>query len=226
MFLTPEKDFPWELIGGQDEPLFEAFKKSLEDMGLPCPLVVAENRKNSCYAARRHTVPVLRLYAVSSEVYRRFIGDPPRMGLLAEDTAATVRQIWRELCGQYGCDIKACCDNDMYVFLSNIQADVFTRVLREHKQELERFVTERLQMPVKYFFVSSQPACNIIFASKEDYRRAEALFGKAEAGLRETAEVYARQMLKNVPTEKEILKINFWHPDMPGYNGYGLSRED
>lgn len=226
MFLSPEKSFPWEMIGQKEELLFEELKGCLKNMGLPCALILAQTAENSGYAARRHKVPVLYLYAEDSEVYRRFIGIPPRMGLLEEDMAKEVRRLWRQLCEQNACNTEAYYDKDMYIFLNNIQDTVFTRALRDCKQEIQQFLTRCLQMPIDKIYVNSQPSCNIVFASREDYRRSSVLFGKAESGIRKIIYSRAEQLFKSGSLEENVLQIVFWHPDMAEYNGYGLARED
>ncbi len=226
MFLSPEKSFPWEMIGQKEELLFEELKGCLKNIGLPCALILAQTAENSVYAARRHKVPVLYLYAENSEVYRRFIGLPPRMGLLAEDIAKEVRRLWRQLCEQHACNTENYYDKDMYIFLNNIQDTVFTRALRDCKQEIQLFLTQCLQMSVNKIYVNSRPSCNIVFASQEDYRRSSVLFGKAESGIRKIIYNRAEQLFKNDSLEENVLQVVFWHPDMEGYNGYGLARED
>ncbi len=191
-------------------------------------MILAQTAENSSYAACRHKVPVLYLYAQDSMGYSRFIGTPPCMGLLAEDMAKEVRQVWQRLCEQYACNSESCCDENMYIFLESIHQSVFDRALRDCKQEIQLFLTRCLQMPIDKvkIYVNSQPSCNMVFASQEDYRRSSVLFGKVESGIRKIIYSRAEQLLKNISLEENVLQIVFWHPDMAGYNGYGLARED
>lgn len=224
MFLSPEKSFPWNLAGQKDELLFEELKNQLAKKGMPCALINAINREDSSYATRRHKVPVLFLYAKNSEVYRRFIGEPPRMGLIKEDTAKEIRQIWLQLCGKYACNLESCYDENMYIFLNNIQETLCTHALRECKPDIWLFLAQRMHIPVYKVYVSSLPSCNVVFDSQTEYQQSVTLFKEAEGGIRKIVYDHAERILHE--NMEDVLKICFWHPDMPEYNGYGLARED
>lgn len=214
----------------KDEPVFMELNEYLISIGLKAALICVIYRKVSCYASSNKngnghkTVPVLTIFAADSNGYDKFICEPARMGLIRDDVKAEIILRWKDLCAKYGYDIKQLYDNKMYVRLDNAQAFVTTYIIRNLKLKVASLVLGLAHVRPRYVYASSMPSYNIVFDNEADYSKSEKYFDIIKNEIQKMVAVKCRQYLGS--TAENILKINYWHPSLKGYNGYGLARED
>ena len=95
----------------------------------------------------------------------------------------------------------------------------------DKKEDVNRYLIQRLKTGPKKIYAESSPGINIIYES-DDYNRLniDSLKDELKAHIIEMAkESIERSCGQGIECN---LNVKFWHPLMKGYNGYWLARED
>ncbi len=214
-------------INNETEALRACSEEFIADIqreyGLDIHHVEVTLRKNSCIRAETangdsKVVPALNIYFLD-ESFSKVIDDRKQ---LKTDMTDKIRKMWQEATIPYRqyLNKKECCDPHMYIHASDFEQKCFYDFVSGRQKEIVELLNSRLGGRPERVYPALE-GVNIVY-TKADYEALE-IETKAES-LRE--EIYA--MADRYMCEKYQQKINnvsyirFMHPEMPGYNGYGL----
>lgn len=214
-------------INNETEALRACSEEFIADIqreyGLDIHHVEVTLRKNSCIRAETangdsKVVPALNIYFLD-ESFSKVIDDRKQ---LKTDMTDKIRKMWQEATIPYRqyLNKKECCDPHMYIHASDFEQKCFYDFVSGRQKEIVELLNSRLGGRPERVYPALEGV--IIVYTKADYEALE-IETKAES-LRE--EIYA--MADRYMCEKYQQKINnvsyirFMHPEMPGYNGYGL----
>ena len=214
-------------INNETEALRACSEEFIADIqreyGLDIHHVEVTLRKNSCIRAETanrdsKVVPALNIYFLD-ESFSKVIDDRKQ---LKTDMTDKIRKMWQEATIPYKqyLNKKECCDPHMYIHASDFEQKCFYDFVSGRQKEIVELLNSRLGGRPERVYPALE-GVNIVY-TKADYEALE-IETKAES-LRE--EIYA--MADRYMCEKYQQKINnvsyirFMHPEMPGYNGYGL----
>ncbi len=214
-------------INNETEALRACSEEFIADIqreyGLDIHHVEVTLRKNSCIRAETangdsKVVPALNIYFLD-ESFSKVIDDRKQ---LKTDMTDKIRKMWQEATIPYKqyLNKKECCDPHMYIHASDFEQKCFYDFVSGRQKEIVELLNSRLGGRPERVYPALE-GVNIVY-TKADYEALE-IETKAES-LRE--EIYA--MAERYMCEKYQQKINnvsyirFMHPEMPGYNGYGL----
>ena len=214
-------------INNETEALRACSEEFIADIqreyGLDIHHVEVTLRKNSCIRAETangdsKVVPALNIYFLD-ESFSKVIDDRKQ---LKTDMTDKIRKMWQEATIPYRqyLNKKECCDPHMYIHASDFEQKCFYDFVSGRQKEIVELLNSRLGGRPERVYPALEGV--IIVYTKADYEALE-IETKAES-LRE--QIYA--MADRYMCEKYQQKINnvsyirFMHPEMPGYNGYGL----
>ena len=220
---------PFVLTGG-NRPHWESVLcgRVKERTGIEISVAEINPRAVSHYAVMTEAgavcVPFLTLFTFGGS-FSDAIREPEGSGLAKDEVAAAVRDIWRGICGEFTLDAAELYDDRMYIGVQKTETVCFEYFARTQKNAVREYVIRETGREPQSIYASSLPSLTIVF-SHEDYEAAD-IGLKAQAladGIRALAAAFVRD--KSGLELENTLKVAFMHPEMSGYNGYGLSRED
>ena len=202
----------------------ESFVKRVqEECGLSVHHVEAASRKKSSMSVettngRCKQVPVLSVY-FRDESYRKAADD---RGNLTEEMSGQLRKIWQETTIPYGTYLNRqdYCDSRMYIHAVDFEQRCFYDYITNRQNEITALLKARLGVSPEKLYPAHE-GLSIVF-SRSDYE-ARGIGAKAES-LKEEIIALADEYI-SVKYHEQVANasyIRFFHPEMPGYNGYGL----
>lgn len=213
------------------DKLIADFKRNMKDkMGIDLAKVEITRKSESSYIAefKDRRVPYLSLYTLGDS-YEKIIGYPERMGLVSEDARIEIISIWMNSIDPNETRINELYDPYMYVGVERFEMKCYWDYAINMKDEVQRVIVEKLKKAPRSIYSSSTPGLNIVYET-EDYNQLNVNVYKYELSreIRKLAKKYVDEKFgsDDIGEIECILKVNFWHPGMPNYNGYGLARQD
>ena len=182
-------------------------------------------RTDSYFAADNgKRVPCLKIMTKGNS-YERLIGHPERMGLIDDSLREKVLEIYRESLDENDLEYSDYYDSMMYIEVSRYEKICYSDYAYNHKDEVEHYLKILIGKTPKSIYASSVPGLNIVYET-EDYLslKLEDRKDEIQGKIRNMADAFVEG--KYGPGIKMDFKVTFWHPQMPGYNGYGLTRQD
>ncbi len=221
-----------EMLFGTDSSWFEDFKAALAAEGINIIGVTVRPISESHFVTRVDgqlvKIPSMSIYAIGEESARLVTKQCDFSHPVADEHKQQICDIWRRVCLQHGVDTEQYCGVDMHISVVIVEHLLCDHVLRRKEcvAEVERLLARRCIRPVKSIYCSSSPAYNIVFTA-ENYL-ANDIENRKEQLSAEIRSLILPHFIEachgmELPF---MLKINFWHPEMPNYNGYGLARQD
>ena len=198
-------------------------KRVQEECGLLVHHVEAASRKKSCMSVetrngRIKQVPVLSVYFMD-ESYRKAADD---RGSLSDGLSEQLRKIWQETTIPYGLYLnrKDYCDSGMFIRAVYFEQRCFYDYITNRQSEITALLKSRLGVSPEKLYPAHE-GLSIVF-SKSDYIE-HGIEAEAES-LKQEIAAQADRYITGKYHEKigNASYIRFLHPEMPGYNGYGL----
>ena len=229
----PGKDSPVQLNLARER---QQLKDALMDESIPVSDVELTTRRDSYFAVADEdgvhtTVPVLRI-GVSSHIRYMELGLGEITGSWGLDDARTkkVRELWKAQLANWNRyeehpDFGNYYDDRMYILFYDQEVTDIARCVRRQKEELGRRISVMGLTEIEAIYSSSQPGYNVVYASGE-------LYAKAENGgdFERVRQAALNLLAENLPGYQKsidtLLGMQFLHPEMEGFNEYGLARED
>ncbi len=219
------------VLFGSDSEWFEDFKRSLSAEGFDICGVTVRPVSESHFATRVNgelvKIPAMGLYAIGGAAYRLLKVKHGISGVIDESYKEQIYRVWRDCCLRHGADIAEYCGIDMHISVASAEGVVYDNVIRrkECREEVADTVFRLSGVRPGNVYCSSQPSYNIVF-EKEHYFAFD-IENKKELIAAEIRAVVAHYVTSSYSKPlPEPLFVNFWHPQMPTYNGYGLARQD
>lgn len=221
-----------EVLFGTDGGWFEDFKASLSAEGMHITGVTVRPISESHFVTRvngNHVkIPSMSIYAIGKESARLVTKQNDFSHPVADEHKQKICDIWRSVCIKHDVDTEQYCGVDMHISVVTVEHLLCDHVLRRKEciSEVERYLARSCIRPVRNIYCSSSPAYNIVFTT-ENYaaNNIENRKERLSAEIRSIILPYFREACHGTELPF-MLKINFWHPEMPNYNGYGLARQD
>ena len=217
-----------DIFGGRmnDDVISRFIKAMKESLNLNIAEVSFDRRSDSFFSAGEDSrvVPYLRLMALGKS-YDELIGEPERMGLVDESRVPEIRTLWRETLDRNAEDYNEWYDELMYIGIGRYDDLCFSKFAYEHKDEVFNYLVKRLGKPPKAVYASSSPGINIVYETADyktlmiEYKQDNMIYDIKEMAKQFVKKEYGGEIVCN-------LHVKFWHPEMQGYSGYGLSRQD
>ena len=221
-----------ETLFGRDSSWFEDFKSAAaaEDIRILGVTVrpVSESHFVTCVNGQHVKIPAMGIYATGEEADKLVKKRYDFSHAVAEEHKQKICDIWRRVCIQHNVDTEQYCGVDIHISVVTVEHLLCDHVLRRKEciAEVERYLARRCIRPVRNIYCSSSPAYNIVFTT-ENYA-ANNIENRKEQLSEEIRSIilpHFREACHGMELPF-MLKVNFWHPEMPNYNGYGLARQD
>ena len=182
-------------------------------------------RTDSYFAADKgKRVPYLKLLA-KGKSYERLIGHPERMGLIDDSSREKVLEIYRASLDRNDSEYSEYYDSKMYIGVSRYEEMCYSDYAYNHKNEVEHFLKTLLGKTPKSVYASSAPGLNIVYDTKVYHSlKLEDRKNEIQGKIRDMADAFVEG--KYGLGIKIDFEVKLWHPQMQGYNGYGLARQD
>lgn len=207
----------WYKEQNHQDPCLMSLKKSLRELGLDVIWVEAATAEENACARRKHRVPQLTLYFRTQAGYDAL--DIPERENNWQDVyfqTEAIRDLWREICREEGITGNYYLP-DMFLFLHSYPKQWLVDWVFKNEDRVTVLTGTQV-------YCSSTPSLRVVYRTQEDYQREQRRFPKLREDildlLREEAPRPHREELER------LLKIEFWHREMPGYSGYGFARRD
>ena len=183
-------------------------------------------RSESYFSAGQNNrlVPYLKLLALGKS-YDDLIGEPARMGLVDESRYLEIRTLWRESLDRDAQDFTDWYDKKMYIGVDRYDDMVFSEFAYEHKAEVMDYLVKKLGRTPRDIYAASSPGINIVYETAYynklmiEYKKDNMIHDIIDMAKQFVRDKYGDGIACN-------LYVRFWHPEMEGYSGYGLSRQD
>ncbi len=181
------------------------------------------SRKNSCISVdtdngKGRLVPVLDIYFMDDS-FQKLVDERKR---LKTDVSDKLRKLWQEttiLFREY-LNKQEYCDPQMYIHASDFEQKCFYDFITNKQTEITELLKNRLGVLPERLYTALE-GINIVYTTA-DYTALE-LETRAD-GLREEICALADRYIveKYRQSIMNVSYVRFLHPEMPGYNGYGL----
>lgn len=214
----------------KDDACFELLKERAGKHGITICAVKILIRRDSCFAVgskmQHRLVPYLKVITNGEKNYERLKSSHPNTGLVKDEAAAVIRQLWHDICVEMSLNLEQLYDEDMYIGVVQAEEIFYTYYARNCKQQVGAIVRNIIGCMPRDIYASSMPGVNLVFETA-DYQRfqVELKTKKLEEKIRESAKIVVQGLTGGVEVPC-TLQVCCYHPGMPTYNGYGLARED
>lgn len=201
--------------------------KDKMDISLAKAEIIKKNESSYTGKHSNRRVPYLSLYTLGDS-YDRIIGYPERMGLVSEDARRDIYFIWMNSIDPNDIHINEYFDPDMYIGVMRYEMECYWDYAINMKEEVKQVILQTLGIAPRKIYSSSAPSVNIVFET-EDYNQhiVSAYEDTIRQKIRRLAKKYVDEKYGGAGLDIDcILNVNFWHPEMPNYNGYFLARQD
>ena len=207
--------------------IFISGMKNKMDISLAKTEITRKSESSFLGEHTKRRVPYLKLYTLGDS-YERIIGYPERMGLVSEEARKDIISIWMNSIDPNDTKINEYYDTDMYIGVVRYETKCYWDYAINKKDEARQIIIQTLGIEPSKIYSSSTPALNIVFKT-EDYERH--IVNAYEDIIRQKIQRFAKKYVNDKYGGADLdiectLKVNFWHPEMPNYNGYGLARQD
>lgn len=229
---SEHSEFISKILFGKDTPWFESFKHALSQEGINIIGVTVTPSSESHFVRNVNgeyfPIPILNLYAFGDDGYRIKKLKNDVSGVIDPCYDEKVNGIWRTVCEQYNVDTDLYCGIGACIYVGIAEGIMCSNVIRSSVCISEvRNTLLRLcgRQPIN-IYCSTLPSYNIVF-SQSDYIAAD-IDGKKELLTQAVCDI-VKPHLKEACHGADVtmpLKVNFFHPQMTGYNEYGLARQD
>lgn len=229
---TEYSRFLKNVLFGIDSEWFEDFKAALAEediriMGTTvCP--ASESHFVTSVEGKYVDIPSMSIYA-AGDVSKRLVKDRYDLSHpVVSPYEQRISDIWRSVCIKHGVDTEQYCGVKLSVSVVTVEHLMCDCVIRRREciSEVEQILARRCIRQPRNIYCSSIPAYNIVF-TKENYDIAD--IDSIKEKLTEEIRGAILQYFKNACSGFALpfmLEVHFWHPEMQGYNGYGLARQD
>ncbi len=220
------------VLFGRDSDWFEDFKRMLSDEGINVIGVTIDPASNSHFVTRIDgslvNIPVLGLYAVGEDAYC-LMSSTRDISCIPDDIhIEQINTIWWDCCERNCVDLSEYCGAGAYISVKLTEGVLYNHAIRtaECRAEVADAVFRISRKHPRRVYCSSAPSYNIVM-EMEDYLSAniDAKTDDLTSEIRKIAERHVGSMSRGYSLDN-CLSVNFYHPKMPEYNGYGLARED
>jgi len=200
----------------------------LKSIGISAYGIRYTKRSKSCFCVggekSHRIVPYLKLFVYEIS-YEDVIHEHRNLGLAKEEIADRVRDFVSKI--TMGMEEREeYYDPAMYVGVNSWERQCYGDFVYNHKDMIERVVFSIVGIFPHRVYASSTPSVNIIFQSFDYNRRS---IGKYKSQIESEVKLKADKFVEEkygTGLSKDVFEVNLWNPDMEGYNGYGLARQD
>lgn len=117
-------------------------------------------------------------------------------------------------------------DPQMYIFVRSWDRVCYCDFVYNHKPEIEECVHAILPVKPRGIYASMAPGVNIVYETGDyEKNRINEYEERIKTAILQAADRFVSEKYKEKPDNK-VLYIGIWNPDMKGYDGYGISRQD
>lgn len=224
--------FVQETLFGRDSNWFEDFKSAAAAEGIlilgvtVCP--VSESHFVTRMGDKYVTIPVLNIYVAGEQADRLLTKRFDVSHSIDDAHKPRLIDMWQKVCLAHNVDTEQYSGQHTHISVVTVEHLKCDHVIRRREciAEVERYLARSCIRPVRNIYCSSSPAYNIVFTT-ENYaaNNIENRKNQLSEDIRSIILPYFREACHGMELPF-MLKVNFWHPEMPNYNGYGLARQD
>lgn len=179
--------------------------------------VIPRNESKICVRKNGRLVDIPCLYLLTGEA---------EYNLFQQEAYKNIAvSAWQKAVRESGLASDEYYDSDMHIGASNMHRKYLEEFARGRKRQIREYLYKTLHGEPWRIYASSTPGVYIVYET-EDYKKLEieSCGEKLAEDIRKMAGEYVKQQYgAEIPC---WLSVEFLHPEMEGYNGYGLSRED
>lgn len=203
-----------EMSEKTDDDYCEEFKKRLKSLNINALVVMVISRQESMICIKENEeiklLPVIIIYALND---------------LCKGKDKEIREIWYNICIDYNLELCNFYDEKIQINLLSFEITAFCHYSSIIKSEIKQFLNNKLNNKLLYIFSSSLPGINIVYRKKDYYKNnIDEIKNDLNNKINEII-VNKLNILTNMNIKINTV-VNFYHPNMDGYNSLGIYRED